>query len=130
MQFTQSEIINRLEGLGYTIKPSDNYTLGFLMEKIENEILNFCNVDELPIEAVYVAIDMVCGEFLLGKKSSGDLILNGIDLNQSEIKSISEGDTSISYDNNSQNAAQKTDMLISSLIDSKRSLHKFRRLAW
>lgn len=130
MQFTQSEVINRLEGLGYTIKPGDNETLGFLIGKIENEILNFCNIDELPIEAVYIAIDMVCGEFLLDKKSAGTLILNGIDLNQSEVKSISEGDTSVSFDSNNQNAAQKADMLINSLIDSKRNLYKFRRLAW
>lgn len=130
MQFNESQVINRLEGLGYVLKPGDNLTLGFLIGKIESDILNFCNIDTLPDAAVYIAIDMVCGEFLQDKKSAGALILNGIDINTADVKSISEGDTSVSFDSNSQNAAQKADVLINSLLASKNNLYKFRRLAW
>lgn len=130
MQFNQIQVINRLEGLGYILKPGDIETLGFLIGKVESDILNFCNIDALPNAAAYIAIDMVCGEFLLEKKSAGNLILNGIDLNKSDVKSISEGDTSVSFDSNSQNAGQKADDLINSLLASKNNLYKFRRLAW
>lgn len=130
MQFNEIQVINRLESLGYILKPGDNETLGFLIGKVESDILNFCNIDALPDAAVYIAIDMACGEFLLDKKAAGDLIINGIDLSKADVKSISEGDTSVSFDGNNQNAAQKADALINSLLASKNDLYKFRRLAW
>lgn len=130
MQFNETQVINRLEGLGYVLKPGDIETLGFLIGKVESDILNFCNIDALPDAAVYIAIDMACGEFLLDKKAAGDLIINGVDLSKADVKSISEGDTSVSFDSNSQNAAQKADVLINSLLDSQNDLYRFRRFVW
>jgi hypothetical protein len=131
MQFDIESVIKRLESFGYILKPNDEYALGFVLEKIKLDILNFCNIQELPDELIYVAIDMVCGEFLLEKKSTGNINLNDIDLNSVAIKSISEGDTSVSYaTENTQDALQKLDGLIQSLLDNKKYLYKFRRLAW
>lgn len=131
MQFDIESVIKRLESFGYILKPNDEYALGFVLEKIKLDILNFCNIQELPDELIYVAVDMACGEFLLEKKSTGNINLNDIDLNSVAIKSISEGDTSVSYaTENTQDALQKLDGLIQSLLDSKKYLYKFRRLAW
>lgn len=131
MQFDIESVIKRLESFGYILKPNDEYALGFVLEKIKLDILNFCNIQELPDELIYVAVDMACGEFLLEKKSTGSLNLNDIDLNSVAIKSISEGDTSVSYaTENTQDALQKLDVLIQNLLDSKKYLYKFRRLAW
>lgn len=131
MQFDIESVIKRLESFGYILKPNDEYALGFVLEKIKLDILNFCNIQELPDELIYVAVDMACGEFLLEKKSTGSLNLNDIDLNSVAIKSISEGDTSVSYaTENTQDALQKLDVLIQSLLDTKKYLYKFRRLAW
>lgn len=131
MQFDIKSVIKRLESFGYVLKPNDEYTLGFVLEKTKLDILNFCNIKEMPLELEYVAVDMVCGEFLLEKKSTGALSLNDIDLNTATIKSISEGDTSVSYATEGiQSSAQKLDGLIQSLLDSKKYLYKFRRLAW
>ena len=131
MQLNVEMVTKRLESFGYTLKPNDEYALGFLLEKTKLDILNFCNIKELPLELNYVAIDIVCGEFLLEKKSVGALSLNDIDLNAVAIKSISEGDTNVSYaTENTQGALQKLDTLIQNLLDSKKYLYKFRRIAW
>ena len=131
MQLNVEMVTKRLESFGYTLKPNDEYTLEFLLEKTKLDILNFCNIKELPLELNYVAVDMVCGEFLLEKKSVGALNLNDIDLNAVAIKSISEGDTSVTYaTENTQGALQKLDTLIQNLLDSKKYLYKFRRIAW
>lgn len=67
MQFDIESVIKRLESFGYILKPNDKYALGFVLEKIKLDILNFCNIQELPDELIYVAVDMACGEFLLEK---------------------------------------------------------------
>ena len=131
MQLSVEMVAKRLESFGYELKPNDEYALGFLLEKTKLDILNFCNIKELPLELNYVAVDMVCGEFLLEKKSVGALNLSDIDLNTVPIKSISEGDTSVSYaTENSQSAQEKLDVLIQTLLDTKKYLYKFRRIAW
>ena len=74
---------------------------------------------------------MICGQFLLEKKSTGNLTLNDINLNNVQVKSISEGDTNISYATDGiQDSCAKLDTLIQSLLNAKKYLYKFRRLVW
>ena len=66
-------IINRLNDLGYNYKESKDKAIleSFVIPKVENHIKNETNQTEVPEELKYVAIDMVCGEFLFAKKNSG-----------------------------------------------------------
>ena len=127
-----NDVKKRLESFGYKIQPNDDFALGFCIGKVGNQIKNFCNIEEIPEELNFAYIDMVCSEFLLGKKSTGNLTLNDIDLNSPAIKSISEGDTSVNfYVEGNQTAEQKLDNFIMYLSDKyKMNLYKYRRFTW
>lgn len=88
---TIDEVKNRLNSLGYSTDDNDTFALTFLMSKVENHIKHFCNIKEVPECLNYVAIDMTCGEFLQGKKSTGNLEIEPI------VKKIQDGDTTVEY---------------------------------
>ncbi len=92
---TMEDIKQRLATLGYIATATDDWMLGFCLDKVTNHIKQNCNVSEVPLGLRSSAIDMVCGEFLLGKKSSGQDV--GIDF-EAVAKSIQEGDTTITFD--------------------------------
>lgn len=122
-----TDIINRLEQMGYTVTETDNIILKFICEKVENHIKNFCNVNEIPDGLKQVYVDMVCGEFLHEKSS---LNLLG-DFNVDEaIASVTMGDVSVSYDKNAS-PATKLQALIDGLKNQKvGDLVCYRKLKW
>ena len=89
-------VLQRLISLGYNLEENDVFPLCFAMQSVENHIKNSCNVTILPDGLFNVAVDKVCGEFLFAKKQTGQLDIEGLDLNGA-IASISEGDTSVSF---------------------------------
>lgn len=122
-------VLKRLDSFGYTVKESDAWMIGFAMKKVENTILNECNISEIPDGLNHTAVDMACGEFLLGKKQTGQLALGDLDLNGA-IKSIKEGDTQVTMDE-SESDSDKVDSLINYLMNNGRGdLVCFRRIRW
>jgi len=122
-------VLKRLDSFGYEVKESDAWMIGFAMKKVENTILNECNISEIPDELNHTAVDMACGEFLLGKKQTGQLELGDLDLNGA-IKSIKEGDTQVTMDE-SESDSDKVDSLINYLMNNGRGdLVCFRRIRW
>ena len=120
------DIVKRLKSFGYKVVAADKWVLEFLFDKVSNTIKNECNVGEIPDGLHQVAVDMVCGEFFLMKKGSGQL--DGIDA-CAAIKQISEGDTSITYA--VADGSITLDGLISILINGGRSQFvNFRRIRW
>ena len=91
-------VLKRLISLGYKLQENDDWILCFAMQGVENHIKSSCNVTSIPDELSNVAVDRVCGEFLFTKKQTGQLTIEGLDLNGA-IASISEGDTSVSFVN-------------------------------
>lgn len=89
-------VLQRLISLGYKLEENDDWILCFAMQGVESHIKSSCNVTSIPDELSNVAVDRVCGEFLFTKKQTGQLTIEGLDLNGA-IASISEGDTSISF---------------------------------
>ena len=89
-------VLQRLVSLGYKLKENDDWILCFAMQNAENCIKNSCNVTRIPDGLFNVAVDRVCGEFLFAKKQSGQLTIDGLNLDGA-IASISEGDTSVSF---------------------------------
>jgi hypothetical protein len=90
----RQDITERLKQLGYTAKSADNTQIDFELEKILNYVKNYCNINTIPDIINPRIIDRVCCEFLYYKKNSGSL--DGFNYD-AVIKSIKEGDTTISY---------------------------------
>ncbi len=88
------EIKNRLTTLGYSATNADDKSIKFQIEKVEQYILHWCNIDEVPDCLKYVVIERVCGEFLLEKASFNQLDET---LVESLVKSTKIGDTEINY---------------------------------
>lgn len=84
----------RLKSLGYETVESDDFGLQFAVQKAEQYIKHFCNINEVPDCLMYVLIDMVCGEFLLTKKSMGQLTSIQI---EGVVKRLTEGDTTVEF---------------------------------
>lgn len=122
-------IINRLKSLGYTYdETNDKFVIEeFLMPKVKNHILLATNQSSITKELQKIAVDRVCGEFLLAKKNTGQL-----DISVDEaLASFTEGDFSINMGNNAQSADSKLDALIDYLINSgERDLICQRKLQW
>lgn len=120
----------RLESFGYTVTDADSWILNFIVQKVENHIKNECNISSIPDGLYDIAVDMVVGEFLLSKKSTGQL--TGFDLSAA-IKQIEEGDTSITYAIGSGDSTpeQRLDALISYLMNNgKNEFVSYRRVKW
>jgi hypothetical protein len=121
-----NDVLKRLTSLGYESGETDFWVLGFVIDKITNEIKNVCNTADIPEGLHHVAVDMTCGEFLKMKKGTGTL--NGFDV-EAAVKSISEGDTSVTYA--IADTSITLDGFIESLIGGGR--HQFaahRRIQW
>ena len=92
----KEDVIKRLDSLGYVVNSSDEWVLGFVVDKVEKHINNSCNTTSIPDGLHNIAVDMVCGEFLFTKNQSGQLELSNLDLNGA-VTSINAGDTSVSF---------------------------------
>lgn len=91
---TINDITARLEHLGYIVVDDDIPQLKFELEKIENYVLNYCNITTIPQILYLRIIDRVVCEFLFYKKNSGEL--TGFDYD-AVIKEVKEGDTTLKY---------------------------------
>lgn len=84
----------RLASLGYTCTDDDAFALQFCIDKVEQHIKHFCNISTIPTCLEAVQVDMVCGEFLLAKKTMGQLTSIQI---EPIVKRLTEGDTTVEY---------------------------------
>lgn len=124
------EVKARLASFDYEVVESDEYMLTFLIQKVENHIKNITNCFQVPEGLFNVAVDMVVGEFLLNKKSMGNL--EGFNL-ETAIKQIQEGDTSITYaiGEGDLTPEKRLDLLIDYLINrGKNELLSYRCIKW
>ena len=121
------DVTKRLESFGYEVTEDDTWVLEFIIQKVENYIKNNCNIDTIPEELHQIAVDMSVGEFLLNKKSTGQL--TGIDL-EAAIKQIQEGDTTVAFAIDST-PEERLDNLISHLLSyGKGSFASYRCIKW
>jgi len=124
------DVKQRLSSFGYEVIEDDTWVLEFIIQKVENYIKNNCNIDTIPEGLHQIAVDMSVGEFLLNKKSTGQL--TGIDL-EAAIKQIQEGDTSVTfaYGDGDSTPEKRLDNLISHLLSyGKGSFASYRCIQW
>lgn len=120
-------VTQRLLSLGHTVVPEDGWLLGFAVQKAESCFKIHCNLDVIPDELRTVEVDMICGEFLLAKKQSGRL--EGYEF-EAAVKSISEGDVSVSYSGDST-PEQQFDTLLQRLVHPSDDVFAaYRRISW
>lgn len=123
----QREVTLRLESLGYNVDFADEEILLYLQNKIERELCNACNTSKVPDGLHYAVVERICGELLKSKYQTGRL--NQISV-QPAIKSISDGDTSITY-SEADSSQKQFNTLISNLSKSgANDIPKFRKLKW
>lgn len=118
------DVKKRLAMFGYTVVEDDAWLLSFNISKVENHIKNQCNVETIPEGLYEIAVDMVVGEFLLGKKATNQL--TGFDI-EGAVKSISEGDTSITFAGNNE---ERMNQLIAYLLHDSADFSSYRRIKW
>ena len=124
------DVTKRLESFGYEVTEADNWIIEFLIQKIENSIKADCNINTIPEELHEIAVDMVVGEFLLNKKSRGQL--EGFDL-EAAVKQIHEGDTSVTFaiGDGSKTPEERLDELILYLMNyGKGKFAAYRCIKW
>lgn len=109
-----------------------NTFINYAINKVENHIKNYCNISKIPDGLYELLVDGVCGELLKTLKDSNLLNAENFDLDTA-VKSITEGDVSVTYAVNEGSATdeQKLTALINSLADiDKNCLTRYRRLNW
>ena len=123
----RDKIVQRLEAFGYVYNDADDYSLDFAISKITMHILNDINCSEIPEGLMYVAIDMVCAEFLKIQKSFGRL--DGIDF-ELIANTIKLGDTNVQFSNEAT-PEQKFDACVEYLLNAHTSeFARYRKLVW
>lgn len=129
-------ILRRLKSLGYKTTESDDYTIAFCIGKVEEYIKNFCNISELPDGLYHTAVDMVCGEFMRDKLSTGGLNLDGggTIIAGGKITEIKEGDTTVKFSSTSSSGGSSSTGTIEDLIDKLTQrdgdLMCYRKIKW
>lgn len=123
----KNTVIVRLNALGYS-DVVDGFILKFIANKVENTIKNKTNLEQVPKELDYVFVDMVCGEFLKEKMSLGALSDN--EIKGIVVKSITEGDTSITYDINSSPRALFEALVNKLITPNEEEFIKYRVMVW
>ncbi len=131
MNIESKDVVKRLETLGYTLNDIDNGLLKLVINGVEQYIKNFCNIFDIPTELYFVAVDMAAGTLLRTKSSVGENVCDKIDFESDGIKSISEGDVSVTYNSDSSSSATaKYNALLDKLCNRDNELIVFRKLRW
>lgn len=122
-------VINRLTSFGYPPKDVDLWEISFIMLDIENRIKNSCNTTSVPEGLHCVAVDMICGQFLMNRKNTGRLELSDLDLSGA-ITSITEGDVSISFDASSTDEQRFNQLVNYLMTKGEGDFVCYRKLKW
>lgn len=117
----------RLASLGYTCTEEDAFALQFCIDKVEQHIKHFCNVNEIPACLEAVQVDMVCGEFLLAKKTMGQLTSVQI---EPIVKRLTEGDATVEYTATTDREATFNAYLDKMIHGHQSDLIAHRKLRW
>ena len=122
-------VLKRLVSFGYDLEEDDGWVLCFCMQKVENHIKNFCNIDSIPDGLFNAAVDRVCGEFLFTKKQTGQLNIGELDLDGA-VTSIKEGDTQINFDAGSSDESRYNQLVNYLMNQGEGDLICFRKIRW
>ncbi len=123
-------VAERLSAIGYEVGEDDKNAVIYCINKAEAALKVRTNQNVLPDGLFYVWVDMAAGYFLTDKKSNG--ALDGIFDFSAPAKSISEGDTSVTYAIASSGTFedQFDAMLAKMTHPDNEVILRYRRLTW
>lgn len=123
------DVIKRLECFGITALEDDNFIINIAISKVQSSIKDMCNLDGIPQGLYNVAVDMAAGEYMLIKKSAGQL--GEFDLNAT-VKKIDEGDAAVTfaYGSGSLTPEGRLDNLIYYLLHPGANFAAYRCIKW
>lgn len=121
----KEKVIELLSCFGITDATSDPL-VDFAINLVEDTIKNKTNQNTIPEELQTVELYMIAGQYLMLKKSAGQLEDSGFQIEQAE-KSIQEGDTSISFADETMTAEYLINYLMTYGQDQ---LNRYRKLVW
>lgn len=123
---TKKTVIELLKPFGVEVA-EDDFTLLFLIQSITQDILNYCNLKELPKELEHVVGRRVVANLLNSKlQTSGE---GSIEVEKG-IKSITEGDVSVSYDTSLDKGVLISSFIKDNLNYGMDNLYSFRDFSW
>jgi hypothetical protein len=121
--------VERLVSFGYVPTEDDAWMIAFSTQKTVNHILNEINHLKVPVELHEVVVDMICGEVLNAKFLSGQLDLEGLDMD-GMIQSVAQGDTTVSFSAEGSDES-KLKGLLNWLVQGKGcDLLCYRKMRW
>lgn len=126
------EVKKLLKAFGCTTTQNDQWMLDFILDKVQNHIHHTINRQDIPEGLKKEAVQMAAGEFLLFKKSSGQLDIETVSL-EAIAKSITAGDTSVTFSTGegSQTPEQRLNTYIQMLLNPPEAcFYAYRRLVW
>ena len=103
--------------------------ISFCIHKVEDHIKNSCNILSVPHGLYTVAIDMICGEFLLSLKQTGKLNIDDLDLS-GVITQLKEGDTAVHFAEGSSDDEKLTGFINYLLTKGVGDLVCYRKIKW
>lgn len=120
----------RLSALGYSVTETDTAALQYNIDKAKAKLKAATNQTDVPLELLYVWVDMAAGLFLFDKKTSG--ALDSIYDFSAPAKSVSEGDTSVTFAiADTGSAEDQFDTMLEQMIHPADDLIvAHRRLSW
>ena len=122
-------VMERLVSFGYIPAEEDAWIIAYNTKGSVNHVLNEINHKTVPDGLFEVVVDMICGEVLNAKFLSGQLDLEGLDLD-GMIQSVKQGDTQVNFSAEGSDEA-KLKGLLSWLIQGKGSdLLCYRKMRW
>ena len=120
------KVIELIELFGIRISTDDFY-LAFAVESTIQDILNSCNLKEIPVELEHVIVRRVLAKLLDFKmQTSGADSINI----EKGIRSITEGDVSISYDTSLDRGVLLSKFIKEGLNYGTDNLYSFRDFRW
>lgn len=131
MNIRSEDVVERLNTLGYNLNEGDTVTLQFAINGTEQYIKNFCNINEIPSELYYVAVDMAAGTLLKTKQSIGVDVSDSIDFSNTGVSSIKEGDVTVEFSTGDSNSTVNLfNALLDRLCKRDNELLAFRKVRW
>lgn len=118
--------VERLNAYGYDVTEADKVILAMIVGSTTAHINATTNLDEIPEGLTEQTIDAIVAHFLRSKKITNPETFNF----EKMVKSISEGDTSVTYDGE-KSAEERLDEWIESMITRlDDDMFKYRVLTW
>ena len=127
MEEIYNMVVERLKSLSYDVTEQDKYAISFTIQKVENKIKSYCNIEEIPEELLQKEIDMICGEYLLDIENT--VGLEG-KIDMESISAISIGNIDVSFQNGNTTKDDKIQKFLETLMEGYKDLVCYRKIKW